>query len=266
MEWKIASRVGMNVFGVGPSEPDQKEYERIADREFGSTRTYVCPFWTGETYSCSIWKDRNAVCRTWHCKHDHGARSHRAWSALKNLLSHLERGLAQVCVSDGTPPNLDAPWAEWIAWYRWCAAHLETLPTERLQKLRTEAINTGLAQVAEAIAERDRPMPEVLIPNLVSWPFDGDSVSLNAYSGFDVLELPRWIFALFSKMDGARPWREALALAEQETGISIGVELVCALFRQGALSAVDGLRYDPGANMVVRMVNGEPIDPVVVRI
>jgi len=181
-------------------------------------------------------------------------------------LSQLEYGFANLCVHQGEPPLQNAPLEAWLAWFRWCAAHVEAVPAEVAQKLVTDGLKTRIQTLEEAVQDRDRAMPEVLTASVVAWEFDGQSVALNAYSGFDVRELPRWIFVLFSKMDGERPWRDALRLAEQEAGVQIGEEMIHLLYRHGSLSGVDGLRFAPGASMVVRMVNGEPVKPAVVRI
>lgn len=70
-------------------------YDLVAQEAFGRSAELSCPYFLPDRGgNCSIWQYRNAVCATWFCKHERGQVGQRFWQALRNLLTHVEDGLA----------------------------------------------------------------------------------------------------------------------------------------------------------------------------
>src|SRR3569623_815355 len=73
---------------------------------------------------------------------------------------------------------------------------------------------------------------DVLVPAVSAIEHHGDRVLLAGYSTFDAVSAPRTVFALLSRLDGATPWRTALAALADP---ALDAALVRALRRVGAL-------------------------------
>jgi hypothetical protein len=231
--------------GVGPDKAAARFYAKRSAREFGRF-DHKCPYWVEGEYHCSIWADRNAICRTWHCKHVDGVRGHRVWMSFKELLELIEKGLGQLCIDRGQPPAKDAPRDEFIAWYLWCASFVDSLGPADVERLMTGELNTRVIQVRAHFAERDNPMPDILVPTISQWDREDAFVRMTAYSAFDTHDVPRWTFVLFSKMVDGRHWREALALAEVDVGQPIGEDFVRFLWNHGLVSIRPDHEFKPG--------------------
>ena len=73
---------------------------------------------------------------------------------------------------------------------------------------------------------------DVLVPAVSKVERHGDRVLVAGYSTFDAVSAPPSVFALFNRLDGATPWRTALAeLADP----ALDEALVLELRRAGAL-------------------------------
>lgn len=221
--------------GIGARPDLAARYATRADDDFGHNDLLTCPYWVEGPLGCSIHADRNAVCRTWYCKSAQGARGGLAWSALKETLRSIEHTLAELCIRDGEPPVTGDGVEAWVHWFRWCADHVDALPDDRIEALRGERLAGLLAQVAERCRQRDLPLPDVVIPHVMSWVVRDDRIDMTAWSPYDMVPLPKWIFHLLSKLNGERTWWEARALAEVELGVVVSDDLVLTLWRRGLI-------------------------------
>lgn len=212
------------------------EYQNLGKSSFGNAEELTCPYWISGTHNCTIYADRNAVCRTWHCKSVDGARGHSAWTALRWLLLELESELAKTVTTTDAPAR-DASVENWVEWYIACAERVDHLDIETLKSLRTPKLEFLIAEVAQAITLRNESLPEVVAPSVADWFVEPDGVALTAWSGYDLVDAPTWIFELLSRLDGTKTWRAAKFETEAEIGKTISDDLIHTLHRRGLLSA-----------------------------
>ncbi len=211
------------------------QYQELGKASFGNLEELTCPYWVSGVHNCSIYADRNGVCRTWHCKSVDGARGHGAWTALRWLLLGLESEIAKtVIITDA--PSRDASLETWVDWYIACADHVDKLDVETLKSLRTPKLELFIAEVARAVQVRDESLPEVVAPSVADWFVEADGVALTAWSGYDLVDAPSWIFELLSHMDGMKTWRAAKTETEAKIGKTVSDDLIHTLHRRGLLS------------------------------
>jgi Fe-S-cluster containining protein len=216
----------------------EKMYQELGKASFGNTEELTCPYWTSGTHNCTIYADRNAVCRTWHCKSVDGARGHGAWTALRWLLLELESILAKTVTTSDAPAR-EAPLETWVEWYIACAERVDQLEIETLKTLRTPRLELLISEVARAVQVRDATLPEVVAPSVADWFVETNGVALTAWSGYDLIDAPTWIFELLSRMDGTKTWRAAKSETEAAIGTTISDDLIHTLHRRGLLSPPD---------------------------
>jgi hypothetical protein len=214
----------------------EKLYQELGKTSFGNREELTCPYWVSGEHNCTIYADRNAVCRTWHCKSVDGARGHGAWTALRWLLLELESELAKAVTTSDAPAR-EAPLETWVEWYIACAERADQLETETLKTLRTPKLEQLIAEVARAVKVRDASLPEVVAPSIAEWFVETDNVALTAWSGYDLIDAPSWIFELLSRMDGTKTWRAAKTETEAAIGATISDDLIHTLHRRGLLSS-----------------------------
>jgi hypothetical protein len=214
----------------------EKLYQDLGKASFGNSDELTCPYWVSGVHNCSIYADRNGVCRTWHCKSVHGAKGHGAWTALRWLLLELESELAKTVTTTDAPPR-DASVETWVEWYIACAERVDALDIETLKSLRSSKLELLISEVAQAVHVRDETLPEVVAPSVADWFVEADGVALTAWSGYDLVDAPSWIFELLSRMDGTKNWRAAKSETEAATGKTISDDLIHTLHRRGLLSA-----------------------------
>ena len=220
---------------VRPPELEES-YQNLGKTSFGNAEELTCPYWVSGIHNCSIYADRNGVCRTWHCKSVHGAKGHGAWTALRWLLLELESELAKI-VTTSDAPSRDASAESWVQWYIACAERVDALDAESLKSLRTPKLELLISEVARALSVRDESLPEVVAPSVADWFVEPDGVALTAWSGYDLVDAPSWIFELLSRMDGTKTWRAAKSETEVATGKTVSDDLIHTLHRRGLLSA-----------------------------
>ncbi len=223
---------------VWPREMGDAYAER-SQQAFGRDESWQCPYWVEGPLGCSIHQDRGSICRTWSCKSVNGRAGWATSRALRLVLKSVEDTCAYLCVQDGDPPEVgaDDP-AAWEAWYLWCADYVDGFDETRIAELRGEQLFELVDTVKERIAARDAPMLEVMIPTVHSWVTEGeakDVIGMSAYSPYDLVEVPSWIFMLLSKLDGERTWREAQRATEAEVGEAVPDDLFVTLFRRGVI-------------------------------
>jgi Fe-S-cluster containining protein len=241
---------------LGPPGTWVRDFQARADSRFGREAAWRCPFFNGDSGSCSIWEDRAAVCRTWFCRHEQGRRGFNAWMALLKVLQWLEAWFANRCIDAGDAPDESVSAARWQSWFIRCADHVDGMETGQLSRTRDPELGSLVEDLARSIFERDREIPDLLVPSIRDWCVSGERVSLVADSRFDPAEAPRSVFVLFSKLDGERPWREALSEAERDLGVPVGEAVVRELYRHGSLVAAESVA-GPGARAATSRDPGE---------
>ena len=253
---RIAQGGGLTLLGL-----EETAREALLAREgragFGHARALACPYVAGEG-SCSVWAHRNAVCATWFCRFTRGETSARLWRAAKLYLSAAERAVATHCALRlepgdealallADPPRglLDAhqvddeqdPALARRRWGRWhgreaefflaCAEEASGVDCARLRELG------GVSLLAFSLALRaawrpleDEGLPErTALGSLRVVSFAGDSVTVEGYSPYDLVELPSALVELLPFFDGA-PVEEARARALEERGVDVEPGLV----------------------------------------
>jgi hypothetical protein len=249
---RMSQPAGVRPEGIFPHSGYMDYFARMRSHDpkdwFGRTRM-VCPFWVGGERPCGIYADRNAVCRTWFCKHDSGARGFRAWKRLQTILETAELTLARKCIADGKPPAKGAPRGEWVDWFLWTARHVEALSDDDLASIvHAEMVEERLA-LKDEVQRRDAPMPDIVVPSVLSFERKDDEVELVSYSGYDRRVYPSIVFELFSRLDGSTPWQDALAATNAEIGRELGVALVADLWGFGLLTVPEDRVWKPGWEM-----------------
>jgi hypothetical protein len=229
-------------YATGIVRPPELEalYQELGKASFGNSDELTCPYWVSGVHNCSIYADRNGVCRTWHCKSVDGAKGHGAWTALRWLLLDLESELTKVVTTVDAPAREDSL-ETWVDWYIACAERVDTLDIETLKSLRTPKLELLIGEVARAVNMRDESLPEVVAPSVADWFVEPDGVALTAWSGYDLVDVPSWIFELLSRMDGTKTWRAAKSETEAATGKTISDDLIHTLHRRGLLSPPEAL-------------------------
>lgn len=260
---RLASGGAISAWGMAPPEGWNRR-ESLSKLGFGRDESCRCPFWVGGELSCGIWEDRNAVCRTWYCKHDHGLSGALRMQQAKMLLTEVEQRLGMFCLVFGEPPRGEVAVEDWVTWFVWCAERIDAMTPAEAELLRDD----GLTRRQEALAgsrARTEPVAEVLVASPSGVHPDGDRYWVFGYSRFDGLLAPRSIFQLLSRLDGRRPWREALAEANLEAEPPLSETLVAALFRIGAVrSPLPGdVREEGEASLMLRIsADGAPLLPM----
>lgn len=216
-----------NAMGIPRSDAYQALYERRLYDEvgYGNDEALTCPYW--EEGRCTIHASREAVCRTWYCKLAHGARGARVMAALKEALQEAEGVLARACLAEGSPPAPGSSAEEWEAWFRACAAYVDSLEVEN---------PVDVERIRAAVQERERPLPEVVGVNLRHWQRETEGWGVSAWSSYDLVDVPPWIFEFFSRLDGQRSWRDVQLELGRQTGHWISDDLVLSLWRRGVLA------------------------------
>lgn len=184
-----ASRAGVAPGGVGDSWLGQIRYEADARAGFGRDRDLTCPYWVEGPLSCSVWKDRGAVCRTWFCRHEDGFVGRDAWLALRDALDAAEHDLAAAAVAAGDPPWPWAPVASFEAWYRWCAAWVDSLDEAALRAAVSPKVAGFRVVVATRAAARDRALPARLACRSHTVAPKPGGAELSADSSWDPVEV-----------------------------------------------------------------------------
>lgn len=217
------ARVGrVSVWGLEQPEGELNPIGRYFGRDLSSR----CPYFVGGEHGCAIWRDRDGVCRTWFCRYGEGAQGRERWQALKDLLEWLETTLANICVETGSAPKGEPSISEWAEWFHWCADHVEHITRAELDANRDEQLTEVLAEWAAQRARPVAPLPDVVVPVVARSTEFGGGFALEGYSGFDWVDVGGDTLELFVAMDGARPWREAVALCHGEA------ETIAALVRE----------------------------------
>jgi hypothetical protein len=216
------------------------QYLEFGKTSFGNREDLTCPYWVDGEHNCSLYADRNAVCRTWHCKSVDGAKGHAAWTALRWTLLEVEAELS-MALSAAPAPTRDASVENWVEWYIACAERLDALNPETLESLRTPRLEQLILEVGKAVKLRDAALPEILAPSVAQWFVEPDGIAMTAWSGYDLVDTPTWIFELISRLDGITTWREAKRMTETAIGHKISDDLIHTLHRRGLLSAPESM-------------------------
>jgi len=245
MRRRIEAGQGLEPRGVVAPDAVYEEYGRRANDEYGCFEELTCPYWAPGTENCTIHVDRGAVCRTWHCRVEDGRLGNAAWQALRELLLVLEICVVELCLESVTAPESTADASEWIAYYIACSDAVDAAGQDHLGSLRDDRITAHLRALAEAIDALHPDLPDVLMASVGGWFSEGDQMFMSAHSSFDLTATPGWIFEFLSRLDGERPWSEAIAETESVLGHPIPEDLVPRMFRRGLLSSPTALDLDP---------------------
>ncbi|MCE9574353.1 MAG: hypothetical protein K8W52_14495 [Deltaproteobacteria bacterium] len=234
---RLADRGGVSARGIDPPPGWAARYQRTKADGFGRDPSLACPFVDGaEPVGCGVWRDRPAMCRSWYCRHGEGLTGAHAWASADHLATELELGLARLLIARGAPPALGADIDAWVAWFAWCAGEVD-----RLTEAEVAPLAAGLARHRTGLIplRRSPAIPPVLVAAVSELVAIGDDVLVTGYSTFDAVRAPRAIFALLARLDGALPWRDALAATRAQLGEPAWLDeaLVRELVRVGALRA-----------------------------
>jgi len=242
---RLANRDGVSAWGIRAVAGYDEAFPVRARHGFGRDVEMRCPFWVGGDHACGVWAGRSARCRAFFCRHDRGLAGALSWSQAAGLGVSLEAAVASYFVATlgGAPPN-DASIDELLAWYARCASAADVLgAAEALAIVRTvppaapdaspeRIVESPRGRLIKKLRIYKAAIADVLVPAVSKVERHGDRVLIAGYSTFDAVSAPPSVFALLNRLDGATPWRTALAeLADP----ALDEALVLELRRAGAL-------------------------------
>ncbi|ACY18998.1 hypothetical protein [Haliangium ochraceum] len=230
---RMDDRQGVSAWGIRPQQPPLSP--AALEHRFGRDPALICPFWVGGQLACGIWYDRTASCRTWFCRHEEGHHGAQRWWRMGDVLSALEVRLGAYFVRIGDAPADDAPIADLLAWYAWCAQRAARFDESDAAAIELAGLERVRGDLVRLRTPAERALPERLVPAVSGMQIEGESVRLAGYSSYDAALVPRATLAFLALLDGVRPWREALAQSDP----AVDEDVVRALFRIGALEAAD---------------------------
>ncbi len=222
---------------------------------FGRDPDQMCPYWVGGELACGIWEDRDSVCRTWYCRYLDGNRSYEAWQALNRLLRIIELRLGWFLLQVGEPPTAMTPEAL-VPWFRWCAERVDAMSAVELAELIDAKVYDRIASVEERLAEVGPPLPEVVTPSVAQLEREHGRVWLVGFSILSGVWAPPSVFEFLSRLDGERPWREALAQSNALAEVPLTEELVHELWSNQIVSVPDPSEVRPGMNLTRFAIDG----------
>jgi hypothetical protein len=242
---RLANRDGVSAWGIRAVAGYDAEFPVRAKHGFGRDLEMRCPFWVGGDHACGVWHGRSARCRAFFCRHDRGLAGALSWSQAAGLGVAIEAAIAAHFVATlGDPPLGTATADELLAWYARCAEAADVLDEAAALEIVRAVPPPDPTAAPERIVESPRgtlirklrrhgaAIADVLVPSVSAVQHHGDRVLVAGYSTFDAVSAPASVFALLSRLDGATPWRTALAeLADP----ALDEALVCELRRAGAL-------------------------------
>jgi hypothetical protein len=242
---RLANRDGVSAWGIRAVAGYDEAFPSRAKQGFGRDVAMRCPFWVGGEHACGVWAGRSARCRAFFCRHDRGLAGALSWSQAAGLGVSLEAAVASYFVATlGGAPADDATIDDLLAWYARCASAADVLgDAEALAIVRAvppampdaspdRIVESPRGRLIKKLRIYKAEVADVLVPAVSKVEHHGDRVLIAGYSTFDAVSAPSSVFALLSRLDGATPWRTALAeLADP----ALDEALVLELRRAGAL-------------------------------
>ncbi|HEY6033756.1 MAG TPA: hypothetical protein VIV58_05835 [Kofleriaceae bacterium] len=242
---RLANRDGVSAWGIRAVTGYDAEFPLRAKQGFGRDVGMRCPFWVGGEHACGVWQGRSARCRAFFCRHERGLAGALSWSHAAGLGVALEAAIAEHFVATlQHAPTAAAGADELLAWYARCAAAADALAAgDALAIVRAvpppepagapdRVVASPRGKLIAKLRVHRAAIADVLVPAVSAVEHHGDRVLVAGYSTFDAVSAPPTVFALLSRLDGATPWRTALAeLADP----ALDEALVRELRRVGAL-------------------------------
>jgi hypothetical protein len=241
---RLANRDGVSAWGIRAVAGYDDAFPARAKQGFGRDVGMRCPFWVGGDHACGVWAGRSARCRAFFCRHDRGIAGALSWSQAAGLGVSLEAAIAAHFVATLGPPSDDASIDELLAWYARCATAADVLDDEAalaiVRAVPPVAPDAGPDRISQSprgrLIQKLRvykvAVADVLVPAVSKVETHGERVLVAGYSTFDAVSAPPSVFELLARLDGATPWRTAIAeLARPE----LDEALVMELRRAGAL-------------------------------
>jgi hypothetical protein len=242
---RLANRDGVSAWGIRAVAGYDEAFPARAKQGFGRDVGMRCPFWVGGDHACGVWAGRSARCRAFFCRHDRGLAGALSWSQAAGLGVSLEAAVASYFVATlGGAPADDATIDDLLGWYSRCASAADVLgEAEALAIVRTvppaapdaspdRIVESPRGRLIKKLRIYKAAVADVLVPAVSKVERHGDRVLVAGYSTFDAVSAPPSVFALLNRLDGATPWRTALAeLADP----ALDEALVLELRRAGAL-------------------------------
>jgi hypothetical protein len=247
---RLVNRDGVSAWGIRAVAGYDDAFPARARVGFGRDVGMRCPFWVGGDHACGVWAGRSARCRAFFCRHDRGLAGALSWSQAAGLGVSLEAAIAAHFVATLEPGELESI-DQLLAWFARCAAAADALDDAAalaiVRSVPPVAPEAGPDRIAQSprgkLIKKLRVFKtagsgaagsgaNILVPAVSKVQRHGDRVLVAGYSTFDAVSSPPSVFELFARLDGATPWRTALAeLARPE----LDEALVMELRRAGAL-------------------------------
>jgi hypothetical protein len=276
VEERIRAGLAVTPLGLEQPPDFKLLYGSSPQTLFGQSRNLRCPHYLEtEGGRCGIWKHRASICATWHCKYVRGVVGHDFWTALHQLLTTVEMSLSRWCVFEldigsealsylfrprsrlrsggninaialdglADPEEKRKLWGSWLGreaeFYRECIRLVNVLDWQAVTAINRSEIQICAQLLREAYSKLlSEEIPERLkLGTLQVLGMDHDSCSINTYSPYDPIKVPRELIEVLGYFDG-RPTAEALeAIAECES-LTVDPSLVRKLTDFGLLIPV----------------------------
>lgn len=266
--------------GVGPLFLDRPAtYDLVhlgSVNTLGRSHSLRCPHFVEEGGRCGIWTSRDALCSTWFCRHERGAVGAAYWTAVRDLLTAVERalalwaareeGISAEVLAQSLPPSphdrSPAPrpdgaavdgevdeavarflWGRWRgqeeAYYRACAARVAALAWADVLRIGGPEV----AVLADVAVSRRATLDATSLPGrLEVGRFSviarrTEGVRAVTYSSLDAIDLPAALLGLLPAFDG-RPVDAVLAELKANWNVEIDASYLRRLVDWGVLVPV----------------------------
>lgn len=276
VEERIRAGVAVTPLGLEQPPDFQLLYGSSPKTLFGQSRSLRCPHYLEtEGGRCGIWKHRASICATWHCKYVRGLVGNDFWMALHQLLTTVEMSLSRWCVFEldigsealsylfrprprlKSSGNINARaldgladpaenlklWGNWLGreaeFYRECTRLVNVLDWQEVTAINRGEIEICARLLREAYSKLlSDEIPERLkIGTLQVLSMDHDSCSINTYSKYDPLNIPKQLLDVLRYFDG-RPTSEAMNAIIEAESLMLDATLVRKLADFGVLVPV----------------------------
>ena len=237
---KLPTDVVVTPLGINPSVSYNAAYR--ANAEFGRDINLQCPYFLEEHGGlCGIWNHRNARCATWFCKFNRGSTGVLFWKYLDQLLTEVEKTLAQWCVLKLFPANINLtelfpprnsqmdpnkPELFWGSWFRKekeffieCSLLVEALvwnDIARLAVVQIELLSRLVRNSYEALVYPSNPIHLKVAPWKKIDRIGPELYRIWTYNPYDPIDLQATMVDALHFFDG-RPVKEAVQRIFEET-------------------------------------------------
>lgn len=84
--------------GIFPHLKYQYQFQNKKETDFGTQKSFLCPYYNTSENRCGHWEFRGTVCTTYYCRSSYGKKGLYFWEHVNQYLSYVEMALAEECL------------------------------------------------------------------------------------------------------------------------------------------------------------------------